>query len=230
MPSMPAIALKATLATTLSEMVTPLAAAGASGLGVSVIAVLPSSVVDGRRVRRPGTSVRLLYPSRGAACQTPRRKRREECVLADGAAGSAAVAVGASGIVAHRAAALVPHVAAAVGASALRHLGERELRLRSAGRRRGGGRRIADAALVRPGGAGRLPLLRRRHAARGRLRGVQQSRMRLQQLRLSRLRRQSARAPLVAFAWAFDTPRPVTGTVGVQKSPAAARGGRGLLY
>src|SRR5450759_229966 len=143
MPSMPAIALKATLATTLSEMVTPLAAAGASGLGVSVIAVLPSSVVDGRRVRRPGTSVRLLYPSRGAACQTPRRKRREECVLADGAAGSAAVAVGASGIVAHRAAALVPHVAAAVGASALRHLGERELRLRSAGRRRGGADHVA---------------------------------------------------------------------------------------
>src|SRR5450759_3479702 len=143
MPSMPAIALKATLATTLSEMVTPLAAAGASGLGVSVIAVLPSSVVDGRRVRRPGTSVRLLYPSRGAACQTPRRKRREECVLADGAAGSAAVAVGASGIVAHRAAALVPHVAAAVGASALRHLGEGELRLRSAGRCRSGAGHVA---------------------------------------------------------------------------------------
>ena len=41
------------------------------------------------------------------------------------------------------------------------------------------------AALVRPGGAGCLPRLRRRHAARGRLRGVQRSRMRLQQLRLS---------------------------------------------
>ena len=45
MPSMPLIALKATLATTLSEMVTPPRAGGRSGFGASVMALLPSSVV-----------------------------------------------------------------------------------------------------------------------------------------------------------------------------------------
>ena len=42
--------------------------------------------------------------------------------------------------------------------------------------------------VVPPGGAGRVPRLRQRHAARGRLCGVQQSLMRLQQVQLRRLR------------------------------------------
>ena len=56
-PSMPEMALNATLATTLSEMVTPLVA-GASALAGSVIACL----LVGR--------VGLLYPSDDGACQT----------------------------------------------------------------------------------------------------------------------------------------------------------------
>ena len=75
MPSIPLSALKATLATTLSEMVTPPPPGAASGFGASLMALLPSSVVRARRACQPRPSC-LLYPARAPATNQERAGAR----------------------------------------------------------------------------------------------------------------------------------------------------------